>query len=193
MNATARSSLPTCPRPCVPPLADKHYSLAQQLYSSAIEADPTNAVLWANRAFAAIRLEVHPGRRAVAWFHSCLVPALLHLLCHLLYSDVILASLEDTAVGLETCVDPSFDHRLLHATLSRLQEFGGAIADAGKALELDPQYAKAYYRRGDASFALGHFKDAVRDFRAAIRLAPGDPDLRRKVPAAAAAACVCVR
>ena len=27
----------------------------------------------------------------------------------------------------------------------------------------------------------GHFKDAVRDFRAAIRLAPSDPDLRRKV------------
>jgi hypothetical protein len=32
--------------------------MAQQLYSKAIEADPTSAVLWANRAFAAIRLEV---------------------------------------------------------------------------------------------------------------------------------------
>jgi cytochrome c-type biogenesis protein CcmH/NrfG len=61
------------------------------------------------------------------------------------------------------------------------QEFGGATADATKALELDPQYAKAYYRRGDAAVALGHFKDAVRDFRAAVRLAPCDPDLRRKV------------
>jgi tetratricopeptide (TPR) repeat protein len=65
------------------------------------------------------------------------------------------------------------------------QEFGGATADATKALELDPQYAKAYYRRGDAAVALGHFKDAVRDFRAAVRLAPGDPDLRRKVGAGA--------
>lgn len=44
-----------------------------------------------------------------------------------------------------------------------------------------PCSAKAYYRRGDASYALGHFKDAMRDFRAAIRLAPSDPDLRRKV------------
>lgn len=94
---------------------------AQQLYTKAIEADPTSAVLWGNRAFAAIRLE----------------------------------------------------------------EFGGAIADATKALELDEKYAKGFYRRGDASFALGHFKDAVRDFRAAIRLAPGDPDLRRKVRSAA--------
>lgn len=40
------------------PAADKHYAMAQQLYSKAIEADPTSAVLWANRAFAAIRLEV---------------------------------------------------------------------------------------------------------------------------------------
>jgi tetratricopeptide (TPR) repeat protein len=103
-----------CPHRCA---ADKRYVQAQQLYTKAIEADPTSAVLWGNRAFAAIRLE----------------------------------------------------------------EFGGAIADATKALELDDRYAKGYYRRGDASFALGHFKDAVRDFRAAIRLAPSDPDLRRKV------------
>lgn len=50
-----------------------------------------------------------------------------------------------------------------------------------------PRSAKAFYRRGDASYALGHFKDAVRDFRAAIRLAPSDPDLRRKVGRRAAA------
>ena len=63
----------------------------------------------------------------------------------------------------------------------RLEEYGSAMADASKALECDPQYAKAYYRRGDAAFALSHFKDAVRDFRAAAKLAPRDPDLRRKV------------
>lgn len=63
----------------------------------------------------------------------------------------------------------------------RLENFGSAIADASKALELDPSYAKAYYRRGDASFALSHFRDAVSNFRAAARLAPRDPDLRRKL------------
>lgn len=40
---------------------------------------------------------------------------------------------------------------------------------------------QAYYRRGDAAFALAHFKDAVRDFRIAAKLVPSDPDLRRKV------------
>lgn len=63
----------------------------------------------------------------------------------------------------------------------RLEEYGSAIADATKALECDPKYAKAYYRRGDAAFALSRFKDAVRDFRTAAKLAPKDPDLRRKV------------
>ena len=47
--------------PLLPLHADKHYNLAQQLYSRAIEADPTNAVLYGNRAFAAIRLEVRLG------------------------------------------------------------------------------------------------------------------------------------
>jgi len=63
----------------------------------------------------------------------------------------------------------------------RLDEFGAAIGDSTRAIELDRQYAKAYYRRGDAAFALSHFRDAVADFRAAARLAPRDPDLRRKL------------
>ena len=42
-------------------------------------------------------------------------------------------------------------------------------------MELDPAYAKAYYRRGDAAFAMLHFKDAVKDFKAAAKLAPRDP------------------
>lgn len=63
----------------------------------------------------------------------------------------------------------------------RIEEFGAAIQDATKAIELDPRYAKAYYRRGDAQFALSHFKDAVANFRFAAKLNPKDPDLRRKL------------
>ena len=77
------------------------------------------------------------------------------------------------------------DSAVLHSNRAfaaiRLEEFGSAIADATRAIELDATYAKAHYRRADAAFALGHIKDAVRDFRAAARLAPRDPDLRRKV------------
>ena len=40
---------------------------------------------------------------------------------------------------------------------------------------------QAYYRRGDANFLLGKFKLAARDFRQAAKLAPNDPDLRRKL------------
>lgn len=40
-----------------PPPAEKHYALAQQFYTKALDVDPTNPQLWGNRAFAAIRLE----------------------------------------------------------------------------------------------------------------------------------------
>ena len=63
----------------------------------------------------------------------------------------------------------------------RLENFGSAIQDATRALELDPTYTKAHYRRGDAAFALSHFRDAVADFRAGVKLAPRDPDLRKKL------------
>ena len=42
-------------------------------------------------------------------------------------------------------------------------------------------FAQGYYRRGDAYYALGKYKDAVKDFRSAARLAPRDPDLRKKL------------
>ena len=50
--------MPAPPTARLPLAAAKHYAHAQQLYSKAIEADPTSAVLYGNRAFAAIRLEV---------------------------------------------------------------------------------------------------------------------------------------
>ena len=43
------------------------------------------------------------------------------------------------------------------------------------------RYRQGYYRRGDANFALGHFKPALKDFQKAARLSPRDPDLRRKL------------
>jgi len=63
----------------------------------------------------------------------------------------------------------------------RLENYGSAVADADKAIELDPKYIKAYYRRADAHFLLCKFKDALKDFRIAARVAPNDPDLRKKL------------
>ena len=55
------------------------------------------------------------------------------------------------------------------------------MADAGRAIELDPKYVKAYYRRADAAAGLGRVRDALRDFRTAAKVAPRDPDLKAKL------------
>ena len=63
----------------------------------------------------------------------------------------------------------------------RLEEYGSAIADADKALEINPKYVKAYYRRADANLALGKMKVALLDFRRAAKYVPNDRDLARKL------------
>ncbi|CAD5112205.1 DgyrCDS1439 [Dimorphilus gyrociliatus] len=58
--------------------------------------------------------------------------------------------------------------------------FGYALADASKALELDPKYIKAYYRRASANMALGKFKLALKDFEAVSNAKPNDRDAKAK-------------
>ena len=62
----------------------------------------------------------------------------------------------------------------------KLENYGIAIHDANKALELDPTFIKAYYRRGSAYLALNHLDDAVKDFHRVCKLAPNDKDARQK-------------
>lgn len=63
----------------------------------------------------------------------------------------------------------------------RLAEFGATITDATTAIELDPRLVKAYYRRASAFLALGKLDDAQRDFRRCCKLAPQDPEARRRL------------
>ena len=65
----------------------------------------------------------------------------------------------------------------------KVENYGLAMADASAALESDPSYAKAYYRRGSAQFALGHLKDARKDFRTVCQLNPKSKDARAKLKA----------
>lgn len=65
----------------------------------------------------------------------------------------------------------------------KVENYGLAMADASAALESDPKYAKAYYRRGSAQFALGHLKDAKKDFRTVCQLNPKSKDARAKLKA----------
>ncbi|POM79022.1 Serine/threonine-protein phosphatase 5 [Phytophthora palmivora] len=61
------------------------------------------------------------------------------------------------------------------------ESYGLAIDDASAAIDLEPSYIKAYYRRGSAQLALGHHKKAVKDFRLVVRMKPQDRDARAKL------------
>jgi tetratricopeptide (TPR) repeat protein len=65
----------------------------------------------------------------------------------------------------------------------KVENYGVAMADATAALDSDPTYAKAYYRRGSSQFALGHLKDARKDFRQVCKLQPKSKDARSKLQA----------
>jgi serine/threonine-protein phosphatase 5 len=65
----------------------------------------------------------------------------------------------------------------------KVENYGLAMTDATAAIESDPKYAKAYYRRGSAQFALDHLKDARKDFRKVCQLQPKSKDARAKLQA----------
>ena len=65
----------------------------------------------------------------------------------------------------------------------KVENYGLALLDADHAIESDASYAKAYYRRASANFALNHKKAARKDFRAVCKLKPKDRDARAKLAA----------
>ena len=58
----------------------------------------------------------------------------------------------------------------------RLENFGCAIADATKAIQLVPSFAKGYYRRGCSKVALTRYKEALKDFERCCQISPSDAD-----------------
>ena len=73
----------------------------------------------------------------------------------------------------------------------KVENYGLAMNDATAALEFDPSYVKAYYRRGSAQFALGHYKDARKDFRKVCTVKPKDKDARAKFNACDKGKIIC--
>jgi serine/threonine-protein phosphatase 5 len=81
----------------------------------------------------------------------------------------------------------------------KLESYGSAIQDANEAIKfvfnmfavavfiiypcyrLDPAYIKAYYRRATCYFVLGRLKDALKDFKAVVKIVPRDPDAAKKL------------
>ena len=70
---------------------------------------------------------------------------------------------EKYSEAIELCPHPVFYSNRAQA-LIKLESFGLAIMDANEAINLDPKYVKAYYRRGSANFALGKVKAALKLF-----------------------------
>ena len=62
----------------------------------------------------------------------------------------------------------------------KVENYGLAIVDATLAVETDPTYPKAYYRRGTAEFALNRPKKARKDFKMVCKLLPKDRDARMR-------------
>ncbi len=54
----------------------------------------------------------------------------------------------------------------------KLENYGFAIDDASQAVNKDGNYAKAYYRRASALFALGKYKNALANFKRVSTLLP---------------------
>jgi serine/threonine-protein phosphatase 5 len=63
----------------------------------------------------------------------------------------------------------------------KMENYGSAIMDATKAIELKPDFGKGWYRRGTANHLLNKTKDALRDFTQVCKLAPQDRDAREKL------------
>ena len=63
----------------------------------------------------------------------------------------------------------------------KLEQYGFAINDASEALQRNPKYIKAYYRRGSAYFALSKYKEARKDYLILSKSLPGDKDASLKL------------
>jgi len=68
----------------------------------------------------------------------------------------------------------------------KLENFGFAIQDANKAIEIDENYIKAYYRRASANLFLFDYEEAVKDLQFLSRKFPQDPALADKLQKAKA-------
>ncbi|OCT55089.1 Serine/threonine-protein phosphatase T [Cladophialophora carrionii] len=76
--------------------------------------------------------------------------------------------------------DPSFYCNRAQANI-KLEAYGYAIADATKAIELDKDYIKAYWRRAIANTAILSPQEALRDFRTVCRKEPNNRDAKLKL------------
>jgi tetratricopeptide (TPR) repeat protein len=59
-------------------------------------------------------------------------------------------------------------------SLAQMREYDQAIADFNRALDLNPNYANAWFNRGELRYAKGNYTEAIDDYNQALRLNPRD-------------------
>jgi len=63
---------------------------------------------------------------------------------------------------------------------TKVENFGLALTDAEKAIELDPEYVKGYYRKATAYYALAKYKDARKAYSQVLKRKPKDASAKKK-------------
>ncbi|KAK4156490.1 serine/threonine protein phosphatase [Chaetomidium leptoderma] len=76
--------------------------------------------------------------------------------------------------------EPAFWSNRAQAYL-KTEAYGFTIRDATRAIELNPGFTKAYYRRATAHAAILKPKDAVKDFKTCVKIDPGNKDAKLKL------------
>ncbi|KAF8520454.1 phosphoprotein phosphatase [Hysterangium stoloniferum] len=79
-------------------------------------------------------------------------------------------------------MDPTLYCNRAYARM-KIEEQGYAIDDATKAIELDPKYVKAYYRRALCQLAIARPQKAVIDFKKVLALEPQNKLARQQLDA----------
>ncbi|XP_043199870.1 serine/threonine-protein phosphatase 5-like isoform X3 [Amphibalanus amphitrite] len=82
--------------------------------------------------------------------------------------------------AIELCPNSHVYHANRSAAHLRLENFGYALTDASRAIELDKTYVKGYYRRAASYMGMGKWKQAERDFESVVKARPRDKDAREK-------------
>ena len=68
-----------------------------------------------------------------------------------------------------------------YTALSKLMDYGRALADIEKALALDPKYVKAWLRKGNIELALKQYHRSIRSFMHGLEIDPEDKGCKEGV------------
>ncbi|XP_076946850.1 uncharacterized protein LOC143618586 [Bidens hawaiensis] len=100
-------------------------------------------------------------------------------------SKVYVDAIELYTVAIALCDDNAIYYCNRAAAYTQNNQHTEAIHDCNKAIEIDPNYSKAYSRLGFSYYAQGNYRDAIdKGFRRALQLDPNNESVRGNIQAA---------